>query len=126
MFPDMERLPSQRCQFDVLSSVPFSGRGDLPAPPGCIRLWSDRVLGTSMPEASIYEDRQTKPHNDYVWPPRKISTMQPKTHTPPVQFAAESPLGPSVLATKPPHERTDLRGRSQWFRHHDYCLHPTL
>jgi len=117
MFPDMERLPTERCKFQVLAPVSFSVRRDLLAPPGRIRLWSDRVLGTSMPEASVYEDRESKPHNYYVRPTRKILTMQPETHTTPVQFATESPLWPSVLATKAPHERTDLRGRGRWFWH---------
>ena len=123
MFPDMERPPPEGGKFHVLPSVAFSVCRDLLAPPSCVRFRSDRVFGTAMPEAPIYKDRQSKPHQDYVWPTRKISTMQPKAHTPPVQLATESPLRPSVLATKPPHERTDVRGRGWWFRHANHRCH---
>ena len=79
-----------------------------------------------MPEASVYEDRESKPHDNYVRPTRQIPTMQPKTHTSSVQFAAESALRPSVLATKASHERTDLRGRGRWFGHTTHCCHRSV
>lgn len=58
MLPEPQNGPSGRCETAICLSVPLHIGPELRVPPIGIGLWCSRVLGASMPEASIDENHE--------------------------------------------------------------------
>lgn len=61
MLPDVKSNPAQSLQLIVTSSIPGDVRVEFVGPPFPVVLWRGAVIGATMPETTIDEDRNTSP-----------------------------------------------------------------
>lgn len=86
MLPDAYDSPALVHKLLVLSSVPRDVRVKLGRPPWPVVLRLGPVLGATMPEAAIHEDRQTNPGEDDVRSADNSRVVRPKPEPPTVQL----------------------------------------
>jgi hypothetical protein len=60
MLPNADNAPPGFGQLPICIGVSAAIRVDLLAPPFRVRLWPRAVFGAAVPEATVYEDRDTK------------------------------------------------------------------
>jgi hypothetical protein len=67
VFPHTEHLPAEVPQCPIHLQVALSVSENLGIPETRIGLRRSTVLSATVPEASVYEDGETKSSKDYIW-----------------------------------------------------------
>jgi hypothetical protein len=73
--PEGENVPSETTKMGGLPSVPGTIRRDLRDPPRAVVAWNRSVGFTSMPKATMNENHDSTPRQDYVGTTRKIGPV---------------------------------------------------
>lgn len=113
MLPDSQNQPARLLKRLNIFLVPPPIPGELRLPIGGVRAGLMAVLGTAVPEAAVYEDRDLRAGEHYVWP-HTAARREIKSQVAPVSQASgvqsrpksafrhrvASAIGPHVVATR--------------------------
>jgi hypothetical protein len=114
VFPDVHGFPTGCAEALIRVTIPGSVRLDLCQPPVPIAHWRDEVLGTSVPETSVDEDREANSgEGDVNAPPRqpRDRVLNSKSSSTSMKFPPEGGLGVRPFSTLPLEALTDSRVR---------------
>ena len=110
VLPNPDNCPAGNSETRVGITVPLDVRLDLVSPELAVRFRPCRVLGASVPEAPIDEDRHTKLSNQNVGLPSKRplgSLMNSVAKPTPMKLGSETHLSPGVAGPLPAHPVAD-------------------
>ena len=92
VLPHSYHYPARFLKGAAVAMVTGGVRVELGSPPVCVRLRSDRMLRTTMPEAAIHEDGDLRPRQDNVGAAWEVRDVHPETESATVQFAPDGKL----------------------------------
>ena len=103
--PDFLDGPTNLFQFGPFFAVSGAIALDLGQPKLEVRLGElPEPTSVAMPKASVNEDRLLSTDKHYVWTPRQLLPMEPKTVAQPVQKRADHQLGLGMLRADARHQ----------------------
>lgn len=111
VLPDAKDQPALSGEGGRGAIVSDSVGGKLVLPPLRVRPWSDGVIRTAVPKASIDEDRDPRPAENHIGPARQPAHIDLEAQPAAVQLAAQCDLRPRSGAAQGGHEATDRWGR---------------
>lgn len=114
VLPDSKHQPSISLESPVVAGITSAVQGKLFAPPRCVRPGSDRVVGTTVPEAAVHLDSDPGPAENDVGPAGQTANIDPVAKASAVQLPPERKFGFGASCPQPGHEGSDLR-RGRWW-----------
>lgn len=86
MLPDVHDLPAELLELCVLRRIPGHVAIQLFSPPITVVLWQVSVIGTGVPEASVYKDGYTSRSEGEIRAPRERGIIYAKSEAATVQL----------------------------------------